>query len=148
MLTLRLPEELLGEKAVLEGSEGPAEKGQEVRAIPLEGPLDPVLEEAVESQPMVGGGVSAGSAEASSGEREGNGPVQDANPPQTATSPTKKTPLGFLAALGAGVAVVLGLALGMKGGVSGGGSGTHAGAGSAPGVSAPRAPAPGPRLWE
>lgn len=147
MLKLRLPEELLGEKAVLE-QEGASEGSQEVRAIPLEGPLDPVLEEAVESQPMVGGGVSAGAAEAFSGEREGNGPVQDANPPQTATPPVKKTPLGFLAALGAGVAVLVGVALGMKGGVSGSGSGTHAGTGSAPGVSAPRAPAPGPRLWE
>lgn len=144
MLKLRLPEELLGEKAVLE-QEGAAEGSQEVRAIPLEGPLDPVLEEAVESQPVVGGGVSAGSAEAFSGEREGNGPVQDANPPQTATPPVKKTPLGFLAALGAGVAVLLGVALGMKGGGNGSGSGTHAGAGGTPRVSSP---APGPRLWE
>ncbi|TFU14682.1 hypothetical protein [Thermus tengchongensis] len=146
MLKLRLPEELLGEKAVLEGS-GEAPRGQEVRAIPMEGPLDPVLEEAVESQPVVGGGVSAGSREAFGNPQEGDKPVQEETSAKAATPPAKKTPLGFLAALGAGMAVLLGVALGMKGGGSGSGSGTHAGAGHASGAGNPGGTL-GPRLWE
>lgn len=145
MLKLRLPEELLGEKAVLEGSE--ASPPQEVRAIPLESPLDPVLEEAVESQPMVGGGVSAGSREAFGHPQEGDKPVHEETSPKVAAPPAKKTPLGFLAALGAGMAVLLGVALGMKGGGSGSGSGTHAGAGHASGAGNPGGSL-GPRLWE
>lgn len=139
MLKLRLPEELLGERAKLEDPKG---QTQEVRAIPLEKPLDPVLEEAVESQPEVRGGVSGGSGEASPNPVEEENADQNAKNGENAKAGHKSTPWGFLAALGAGVAVLIGVALGAKGGISGSGSGTYTGG------DAPRGPASGPRLWE
>ena len=106
---LTLPEEVLGQKAVLE-SEGQA---QEVHAVPLEeGRLDPVLEEAVASQPVV-----ARPKEASEPQ-----PEPEASQPQPQPGPAPRPRVligGFLAALGAGAIVLVGMALGMKGGTGG-----------------------------
>ncbi len=120
---LTLPEEVLGQKAVLE-SEGQA---QEVHAVPLdEGRLDPVLEEAVASQPVV-----ARPKEASEPQPE---PEASQPQPQPSPAPRPRVPIGgFLAALGAGAIVLVGMALGMKGGT--GGEPTPAGAPAGPGVS-------------
>jgi hypothetical protein len=121
---LTLPEEVLGQKAVLE-SEGQA---QEVHAVPLkEGRLDPVLEEAVASQPVV-----AGPKEASEPQPE---PEASQPQPQPGPAPRPRVPIGgFLAALGAGAIVLVGMALGMKGG-TGGEPAPSAGAPAGPGVS-------------
>jgi hypothetical protein len=128
MLKLRLPEELVGEEATLEGPDSPP---QEVRAVPMEGPLDPVLEEAVESQPQVA------PPETPAEEKAPQEP-QEAQP-----GPARRgTPLGILAALGAGVLVVLGVALG--------GASASANVGGTAGGAAPRPPAPPSTgsLWE
>jgi len=130
MLKLRLPEELLGEEATLEG---PGSPPQEVRAVPMEGPLDPVLEEAVESQPQVAPPKPPGEEEEA---------PQEARPnPQPGPARRGRPILGLLAALGAGVLVVLGVALG----------GANAVGGTAGGA-APRPPAPpstgSGSLWE
>jgi hypothetical protein len=121
---LTLPEEVLGQKAVLE-SEGQV---QEVHAVPLEeGRLDPVLEEAVASQPVV-----ARPKEASEPQ-----PEPEASQPQPQPGPAHRPRLpigGFLAALGAGAIVLVGVALGMKGG-TGGEPAPSAGAPAGPGVS-------------
>jgi hypothetical protein len=121
---LTLPEEVLGQKAVLE-SEGQA---QEVHAVPLdEGRLDPVLEEAVASQPVV-----ARPKEASEPQPE---PEASQPQPQPGPAPRPRVPIGgFLAALGAGAIVLVGVALGMKGG-TGGEPAPSAGAPAGPGVS-------------
>jgi len=121
---LTLPEEVLGQKAVLD-SEGQA---QEVHAVPLEeGRLDPVLEEAVASQPVV-----AGPKEASEPQPE---PEASQPQPQPGPAPRPRVPIGgFLAALGAGAIVLVGMALGMKGG-TGGEPTPSAGAPAGPGVS-------------
>jgi hypothetical protein len=121
---LTLPEEVLGQKAVLE-SEGQA---QEVHAVPLEERrLDPILEEAVASQPVV-----ARPKEASEPQ-----PEPEASQPQPQPGPASRprVPIGgFLAALGAGAIVLVGMALGMKGG-TGGEPTPSAGAPAGPGVS-------------
>jgi len=121
---LTLPEEVLGQKAVLE-SEGQA---QEVHAVPLdEGRLDPVLEEAVASQPVV-----ARPKEASEPQPE---PEASQPQPQPGPAPRPRLPIGgLLAALGAGAIVLVGMALGMKGG-TGGEPTPSAGAPAGPGVS-------------
>jgi hypothetical protein len=121
---LTLPEEVLGQKAVLE-SEGQA---QEVHAVPLEeGRLDPVLEEAVASQLVV-----ARPKEASEPQPE---PEASQPQPQPGPAPRPRLPIGgFLAALGAGAIVLVGMALGMKGG-TGGEPAPSAGAPVGPGVS-------------
>ncbi len=118
---LTLPDEVMGEKAVLE-SGGQA---QEVHAVPLEeGRLDPVLEEAVASQPRV------------SRPRQEASPEPQAPPEPEVPSPSpRQRPVigGYLAALGAGALVLLGLALGMKGG-TGGEPAPSAGAPAGPGA--------------
>jgi hypothetical protein len=121
---LTLPEEVLGQKAVLE-SKGQA---QEVHAVPLdEGRLDPVLEEAVASQPVV-----ARPKEASEPQPE---PEASQPQPQPGPAPRPRLPIGgLLAALGAGAIVLVGVALGMKGG-TGGEPAPSAGAPAGPGVS-------------
>jgi len=121
---LTLPEEVLGQKAVLE-SEGQA---QEVHAVPLEeGRLDPVLEEAVASQPVVGRPKEASEPQP---EPEASQPQ-----PQPGPAPRPRLPIGgFLAALGAGAIVLVGVALGMKGG-TGGEPAPSAGAPAGPGIS-------------
>lgn len=132
MLRLKLPEEVIGEKAVLE-EEGEA---KEVKAVPLQGPLDPILEAAVESQPRV-----AGPKEASQEEPTGPEPEPE-EPPRGAP---KKSPFGFLAALGAGALVLLGVALAGKGGASANGSG---GTGANPTPTAPGGGSgSGPVIW-
>ncbi|BDG15818.1 hypothetical protein [Thermus brockianus] len=131
MLRLRLPEEVVGEKAVLE-EEGEA---KEVKAVPLQGPLDPILEAAVESQPRV-----AGPKEASQ-EEEPPAPEPEESPRDV----PKRSPLGFLAALGAGALVLLGVALAGKGGASASGSG---GTGANPTPTAPGGGSgSGPFIW-
>jgi|GEM_PF-3149971 len=120
MLRLKLPEEVIGEKAVLE-EEGEA---REVTAVPLQGPLDPILEAAVESQPMV-----AGTKEASQEEGPAGSEPEPEEPPRGAP---KGSPFGFLAALGAGALVLLGVALAGKGGASANGSGGTPGANPTP----------------
>jgi len=120
MLRLKLPEEVVGEKAVLE-EEGEA---REVKAVPLQGPLDPILEAAVESQPRVAGPKEASQEEPARPEPE---------PEETPRgAPTTKSPFGFLAALGAGALVLLGVALAGKGGASANGSGGTPGANPTP----------------
>jgi hypothetical protein len=128
MLKLRLPEELVGDQATLEGPDSPP---QEVRAVPMEGPLDPVLEEAVESQPQVA------PPETPAEEKKEEEAPQEAQP-----GPARRgTPLGILAALGAGALVVLGVALG--------GASASANMGGTAGGAAPRPPAPpSTGLWE
>ena len=127
MLKLRLPDEVIGEKAVLE------EQGreQEVRAVPMEGPLDPVLETAVESQPVVQTPPKID---------EDSKADEDSLPPP----PRRHKPAGFLLALGAGALVVAGVLLG---GANGNGN-ASAGAGA----NAPKPPSPTPggssSLWE
>ncbi|GAA5334071.1 MULTISPECIES: hypothetical protein [Thermus] len=131
MLRLKLPEEVVGEKAVLE-EEGEA---KEVKAVPLQGPLDPILEAAVESQPRV-----AGPKEAS---QEPTGPEPE--PEEPPRGAPKKNPFGFLAALGAGALVLLGVALAGKGGASASGSG---GTGANPTPTAPGGGSgSGPVIW-
>ncbi|ACV05034.1 hypothetical protein [Thermus phage P23-77] len=131
MLKLRLPEELLGEEATLEG---PGSPPQEVRAVPMEGPLDPVLEEAVESQPQVPPPKPPNEEEE---------PPQEARPSPQPGPARRGKPLGLLAALGAGALVVLGVALG---------GGVNANVGGTAGGAAPRPPAPpstgSGSLWE
>lgn len=119
MLRLKLPEEVVGEKAVLE-EEGEA---KEVKAVPLQGPLDPILEAAVESQPRVAGPKEASQEEPARPEPEPEEPPRGA---------PKKSPFGFLAALGAGALVLLGVALAGKGGASANGSGGTPGANPTP----------------
>lgn len=119
MLRLKLPEEVIGEKAVLQ-EEGEA---KEVKAVPLQGPLDPILEAAVESQPRVAGPKEASQEEPARPEPEPEEPPRGA---------PKKSPFGFLAALGAGALVLLGVALAGKGGASANGSGGTPGANPTP----------------
>jgi hypothetical protein len=123
---LTLPEEVLGQQAVLESESGG--QAQEVHAVPLgEGRLDPVLEEAVASQPAV-----ARPKEASESQPE---PEASQPQPQPGPTPRPRLPIGgFLAALGAGAIVLVGMALGMKGG-TGGEPTPSAGAPAGPGVS-------------
>lgn len=131
MLRLKLPEEVVGEKAVLEeGGEA-----REVKAVPLQGPLDPILEAAVESQPRV-----AGPKEASQEE-----PARPEPEPEELPRGAPKSPFGFLAALGAGALVLLGVALAGKGGASASGSG---GTGANPTPTAPGGGSgSGPVIW-
>ncbi len=132
MLRLKLPEEVIGEKAVLE-EEGEA---REVKAGPLQGPLDPILEAAVESQPRVAGPKEASQEEPARPEPE---------PEETPRGAPKKSPFGFLAALGAGALVLLGVALAGKGGASASGSG---GTGANPTPTAPGGGSgSGPFIW-
>lgn len=116
MLRLKLPEEVVGEKAILE-EEGEA---REVKAVPLQGPLDPILEAAVESQPRVAGPKEASQEEPARPEPEPEEPPRGASP------------FGFLAALGAVALVLLGVALAGKGGASANGSGGTPGANPTP----------------
>ncbi|BAC55287.1 hypothetical protein AV953_gp07 [Thermus virus IN93] len=90
MLRLQFPEEVIGERAVLEDGD----EAQEVRAVSLPGDLDPILEAAVESQPRV-----AGPQEAS---QEGEPPAPEPEPEKPRRGSPKENSWGFLAALGAG----------------------------------------------
>lgn len=132
MLRLKLPEEVIGEKAVLEKEKGEA---REVKAVPLQGPLDPILEAAVESQPRVAGP-----------KEEPTGPEPE--PEEPPRGAPKKSPFGFLAALGAGALVLLGVALAGKGGASASGSGGSGGTGANPTPTAPGGGSgSGPVIW-
>ncbi len=135
-MRLTLPEEILGQRVVL-GAPEEGQGAQEVHAVPLgDGQLDPVLEEAVASQPRV-----AGPTEASQEEPAGPEPEPE-EPPRGAP---KKSPFGFLAALGAVALVLLGVALAGKGGASASGSG---GTGANPTPTAPGGGSgSGPVIW-
>jgi uncharacterized protein YcfJ len=116
---LNLPEEVLGQRAVLESDTD--SQAQEVHAVPLEEKrLDPVLEEAVVSQPVV--------------EKPKEAPSDPQPEPEASKTPkpgpTSRPRLlvgGVLAAIGAGAILLMGMALGTKGG-NGGKPSTSAGA--------------------
>ncbi|WP_027888424.1 hypothetical protein [Meiothermus taiwanensis] len=109
-MTLRLPEPLLAEPVEMPASQ--PEAPRQVEAVPL-GPdeLDPVVTQAVESQPEVSMPKTAAVENENPSEKVSKEKAEPANP-----KPTPKSVQGYAVAVLGAVLVVAAAVLGMKGG--------------------------------